>query len=50
MPFLAAGPLVKTGMNLGTVAGFGCIAATVCDFLGVEAQVTGQDLWPALRK
>ena len=49
VPFLAAGGAVKPGVELGTVAGFGCIAATICDFLGVSAELTGQDLWPRIK-
>ena len=41
VPYLLAGPAVKPGVDLGTRYGFGDIAATVCDYLGVEAQLDG---------
>ena len=50
VPFLAFGQKVKPGVNLGTIAGFGCIAATVCSYLQVKAEVTGQDVWPQICK
>ena len=50
VPFLAFGQKVKPGVNLGTIAGFGCIAATVCSYLQVKAEVTGQDVWPLICK
>lgn len=50
VPFLAFGQKVKPGVNLGTIAGFGCIAATVCSYLQVKAEVTGKDVWPLICK
>lgn len=49
VPLLVYGKGVQAGKNLGTVQGFGCIAATICHYLGVEAQVTGTDLWPQMQ-
>ena len=45
VPLLVYGDGVKAGTNLGTVQGFGCIAATVCEALGVPAQLDGESLW-----
>ena len=50
VPFLAYGAKVKPGTNLGTIAGFGCIAATVCSYLGVNANVCGTNVWPKINK
>ena len=50
VPFLAYGAKVKPGTNLGTIAGFGCIAATVCSYLGVNADVCGTNIWPKISK
>ena len=36
VPWLIAGKAVKPGVDLGTLAGFDHIAATVCDALGVK--------------
>lgn len=44
VPMLVAGPKVKQDNNLGTVLGFGAIGKTVCDYLGVAAQLDGKDL------
>ena len=41
---LAAGRCVKDNNNLGTVLGFGAIGKTICSYLGVEAELAGQDL------
>ena len=38
----------EAGVALGTVQGFGCIAATVCEALGVPAEVEGESLWAAI--
>lgn len=48
VPLLAYGAQVKPGVALGTVQGFGCIAATVCEALGVQADVEGESLWSAI--
>ena len=45
VPLLIYGKGVKAGTNLGTVQSFGSIAATVCEFLGVQAQLDGTSLW-----
>ena len=44
VPMLAAGSCVKENNNLGTVLGFGAIGKTICSYLGVEAELAGQDL------
>lgn len=44
VPMLAAGDCVKKNNDLGTVLGFGAIGKTVCSYLGVPAQLAGQDL------
>ena len=44
VPMLAAGSSVKENNNLGTVLGFGAIGKTICSYLGVEAELAGQDL------
>ena len=41
VPLLIAGPGIKAGVDLGTRLGFGNIAATVCDYLGVPAELDG---------
>ena len=48
VPLLAYGAQVKPGVDLGTVQGFGCIAATVCEALGVQADIEGESLWEAI--
>ena len=44
VPMLAAGSSVKENNNLGTVLGFGAIGKTICAYLGVDAELAGQDL------
>ncbi len=44
VPMLVAGSCVKENNNLGTVLGFGAIGKTVCSYLGVPADLAGQDL------
>ena len=41
VPFLVAGAQVQPGTDLGTRLGFGDIAATICEYLGVPAQLDG---------
>ncbi len=50
VPFLIAGPGVKPGTDLGTRLGFGDIAATVCDYLGVPAQLDGTSVLEKILK
>ena len=51
VPFLLYGTPVAAGKNLGTIDGFGAIAATVCDYLGVDAAaLCGTDVWPQVRR
>lgn len=44
VPMLVAGDCVKKNNDLGTVLGFGAIGKTVCSYLGVPAELAGQDL------
>lgn len=49
VPFLLYGTPAAAGKNLGTIDGFGAIAATVCDYLGVDAAaLCGTDVWPQI--
>lgn len=51
VPFLVYGASVAPGTNLGTIDGFGAIAATVCDYLGVDAAaLRGTNVWPQIRR
>ncbi len=46
VPLLICGSEVKGGRNLGTLEGFGVIAATVCEALGVNAAgLDGDSIW-----
>ena len=46
VPYLIYGPGVKAGVDLGTRLGFGTIAATVCEALGVSAPaLDGESVW-----
>ncbi len=45
VPLLVYGKGVQENTNLGTVKGFGCIAATICEALGVDAALDGNSLW-----
>ncbi|MBU3819670.1 MAG: phosphopentomutase [Candidatus Faecalibacterium intestinavium] len=50
VPFLACGKPVRAGVDLGTRLGFGTIAATVCDYLGVDASaLDGVSVWPEIQ-
>ena len=44
VPLLAFGSHVREGVNLGTRRSFGCVACTVCDYLGVSARLDGESL------
>ncbi|MEG0485663.1 MAG: phosphopentomutase [Oscillospiraceae bacterium] len=44
VPLLIYGAKVKQGKNLHTINGFGCIAATICAYLGVNANLDGENL------
>ena len=44
VPLLAFGSQVREGTDLGTRRGFGCVACTVCDYLGVPAKLDGESL------
>ena len=45
VPLLVYGKGVQENTNLGTVKGFGCIASTICEALGVDAALDGNSLW-----
>ncbi len=44
VPLLLYGKQCKQGVNLASISGFACIAATVCDYLGVKAELDGESL------
>ncbi|MEG0649320.1 MAG: phosphopentomutase [Oscillospiraceae bacterium] len=44
VPLLIYGAKVKQGENLHTINGFGCIATTICAYLGVNANLDGENL------
>ena len=50
VPYLVYGRGVKPGVDLGTRMGFGTIANTVCDALGVKAQLDGCSVWNEIKK
>lgn len=50
VPFIVAGPPVRAGVNLGTRMGFGAVANTVCEYLGVEAPLAGKSVWGEISK
>ena len=50
VPYLVYGHGVKPGIDLGTRMGFGTIANTVCDALGVTAQLDGRSVWNEIKK
>ncbi len=50
VPYLVYGHGVKPGVDLGTRMGFGTIANTVCDALGVKAQLDGSSVWNEIKK
>ncbi|MBQ7860189.1 MAG: phosphopentomutase [Faecalibacterium sp.] len=51
VPWLICGPEIRQGTDLGTLQGFGHIAATVCDALAVPAEaLDGESVWGKLQK
>ena len=42
VPWLITGPAVQPGVNLGTLQGFGNIAATICAALNVPTHAEGE--------
>ena len=48
VPWVIAGNKVAAGVNLGTIPSFGAIAATICDYLDVEANVCGRSYLPQI--
>ncbi len=50
VPYLVCGKPVKAGVDLGTRQGFGTIAATVCEYLGVDAPtLDGKSVWNEIK-
>ena len=51
VPWLVCGQSVRPGADLGTRLGFGAIARTVCEYLGVDgAALDGESAWGQLRR
>lgn len=50
VPLLAYGAKVKNGVNLGTRYSFGCIANTVCEYFGLDAQLAGKSFLTEILK
>ena len=48
VPWMIYGKNVKAGVNLGTIAGFDTIAATVCEYLGVENDFRAESQWKSV--
>ena len=48
VPWVIAGHKVAAGVNLGTIPSFGAIAATICDYLDVEANMCGYSCLPQI--
>ena len=49
VPFLLYGKEVTPDTALGTIDGFGAVAATICSYLGVASALCGTDVWPDIR-
>ena len=47
IPWVITGAQIRNG-NLGTKDGFGHIAATILDALGVQGKVEGESVWAEL--
>ena len=50
VPYLIYGQGVQPGVDLGTRLGFGTIANTVCDALGICAQLDGKSVWSKVKR
>lgn len=50
VPLLVCGGGIRAGADLGTRTGFGAVGATVCGYLGVEAELAGESLLAELRR
>ena len=50
VPWLICGEGAKASVNLGTIEGFDTIAATVCEYLGVEQDFRAKSVWKELKK
>lgn len=49
VPLIVYSKSLKNGVNLGTLKGFGNIAATVCDALKVDAKLDGTSVLPKIQ-
>ena len=50
VPYLIYGQGVQPGVDLGTRLGFGAIANTVCDALGICARLDGKSVWNEVKR
>ena len=50
VPYLVYGPGVRQGVDLGTRYSFGTIADTVCQALGVQADMAGCGVWNEIKQ
>ena len=50
VPLIISGGAVKKGLNLGTRDTYADIADTVCDALGVSAELDGTSIWNIIKK
>ena len=50
VPYLIYGQGVQPGVDLGTRLGFGAIANTVCDALGICARLDGKSVWSEVKR
>lgn len=50
VPMLAVGSGIKQGVNLGTQGGFCNIAATIAEYLGVHANISGESFLPRIAR
>lgn len=50
VPVVAAGPMIKAGVNLGTRETFADTGATVLDWFGIFGGIKGSSYWKKMRK
>lgn len=50
VPMLCYGNDIACGVDLDTINGFGCIAATICDYLSVNCKLDGQSVLQKIKK
>lgn len=50
IPLLMYGKPIQSGVNLGTRIGFGDIAATVMEYLGVSGELEGNSFWKEIAR